>query len=80
MRPNKRIGKACNIGQNVFIAAASVVTKEVPDYALIVGNPGRLSGCMSEYGERMEFDAENRAFCEFTGSVYVLEGGIVKKR
>ncbi len=78
MRPNKRIGKACNIGQNVFIAAA-VVTKEVPDYALIVRNPGRIAGWMSEYGERMEFDAENRALCEYTGSVYVLEGGIVKK-
>lgn len=67
------------IGSFAFIGAGSVVTKDVPDYALIVGNPGRHKGWMSEYGHKLNFDNSGMATCEESGEKYKLEGGQVKK-
>ena len=68
-----------NIGEFSFIGAGAVVTKEVAPYALIVGNPGRQIGWISEYGHRLEFDPNNEAFCEESGEKYLLENNQVKK-
>lgn len=67
-----------DIGEYAFIGAGAVVTKDVPPYALIVGNPGRQVGWMSEFGHRLEFDAEGRAVCPESGEVYRLVGGVVE--
>ena len=68
-----------NIGRYAFIGAGAVVTKEVPDYALMVGNPSRHIGWMSEFGERLEFNEDGIAICETTGSRYKLNNYLVKK-
>ena len=68
-----------NIGAFAFIGAGAVVTKEVPDYALVVGNPARQMGWMSAYGHRLEFNAEGVATCPESKERYRLEGGRVKK-
>ena len=60
------------IGQYAFIGAGTVVTKDVPAYALIVGNPGRQIGWMSEYGHRLEFDEANTATCPESSQQYRL--------
>lgn len=67
------------IGQFAFIAAGAVVTKEVPAYALVIGNPARQTGWMSEYGHKLEFDSENKATCPESNEVYVLENNKVRK-
>ena len=51
------------IGTFAFIAAGAVVTKDVPAYALVVGNPARQKGWMSEYGQKLEFDSYGMAIC-----------------
>ena len=66
-----------NIGQYAFIGAGAVVTKEVPDYALVVGNPARQTGWMSEYGHRLHFNEERIAFCPESKQKYSLENGKV---
>jgi len=68
-----------NIGAFAFIGAGAVVTKEVPPYALVVGNPARQMGWMSEYGHRLEFDADGRALCPEGNEYYVLRDGSVAK-
>lgn len=68
-----------DIGRFAFIGAGAVITKDVPDYALIVGNPGRQIGWMSQHGERLEFDDTGRAICPGDGSVYQLNDGRVRK-
>ena len=68
-----------NIGRYAFIGAGAVVTKEVPDYALIVGNPGRKIGWMSEFGERLHFNNDNIAICKKTESKYLLKNNRVIK-
>ena len=67
------------IGRYAFIGAGAVVTKDVPDYALILGNPGKKAGWMSEYGERLEFNKDNIAICGKTKSKYGLINNLVKK-
>lgn len=62
-----------DIGKFAFIGAGAVVTKHVPDYALVVGNPARQIGWMSEYGHRLEFDTEGKATCPESGQIYQLE-------
>ena len=69
-----------NIGAFAFIGAGAVVTKEVPPYALVVGNPARQMGWMSEYGHRLEFDAAGHAVCPESGDEYVLRSGSVTKK
>lgn len=60
------------IGRFALIGAGAVITKDVPDYALVVGNPARQIGWVSEYGHRLIFDAENRATCVESGQQYTL--------
>lgn len=68
-----------NIGEYAFIGAGTVVTKHIPAFALVVGNPSRQIGWMSEYGHRLEFDANGRATCKESGHVYKLENNIVSR-
>lgn len=68
-----------DIGKFAFIGAGAVVTKNVASYALIVGNPARQIGWMSEFGHRLEFDDDGRAVCNESGEKYVLENGSVTK-
>ncbi len=68
-----------NIGEYAFIGAGTVVTRDVPPYALIVGNPGRQSGWMSEYGHRLQFDGNGLAICPESKEKYVLTNGKVRK-
>lgn len=68
-----------NIGRYAFIGAGAVVTKEVPDYALVLGNPARQKGWMSEYGHRLEFDEEGIAVCPESGEKYQLLNEVVTK-
>lgn len=85
------VGKGVSIGANAtivcghdileyaFIGAGTVVTKTVPAYALVVGNPSRQIGWMSEYGHRLEFDSTGKAICKESGQVYQLENNVVKR-
>jgi len=66
-----------DIGKFAFIGAGAVVTKHVPDYALVVGNPARQIGWMSEYGHRLEFDTEGKATCPESKERYRLVGDTV---
>lgn len=67
------------IGEYAFIGAGAVVTKDVPPYALIVGNPGRQIGWMSEYGHRLNFDDSGIATCPESGQKYQLINNLVKR-
>jgi UDP-2-acetamido-3-amino-2,3-dideoxy-glucuronate N-acetyltransferase len=67
------------IGRFAFVGAGSVVTKDIPDYALVVGNPARIVGWMSEAGKKLTFDKGGFAFCEKSGKKYQLENGRVKE-
>ncbi|MCK5028118.1 MAG: N-acetyltransferase [Bacteroidales bacterium] len=69
-----------NIGEFSFIGAGSVVTKEVKPYALIVGNPGKQIGWMSEYGHRLNFNKEGVAVCPESQEEYFLEKNKVTKK
>lgn len=68
-----------DIGEYAFIGAGAVVTRTVPAYALVVGNPAKQIGWMSEYGHRLEFDDRGVAVCPESGEEYRLEQGSVKK-
>ena len=63
-----------DIGKFAFIGAGAVVTKHVPDYALVVGNPARHIGWMSEYGHRLHFDQEGYAKCAESVEWYQIKG------
>ncbi len=68
-----------DIGEFAFIGAGAVVTKTVAPYAMVVGNPARQAGWMSERGHRLAFDNNGRAVCPESGDTYVLSNGSVKK-
>jgi UDP-2-acetamido-3-amino-2,3-dideoxy-glucuronate N-acetyltransferase len=68
------------IGQFAFIGAGAVITKEVLPYALVVGNPAKQIGWMSEFGQRLAFDAQGVAVCPESGETYFLEQGKVRKK
>lgn len=68
-----------DIGEFAFIGAGAVVTKTVPAYALIVGNPARQMGWMSEYGQKLQFDENGMAICPESKEKYKLENGKVSK-
>ena len=68
-----------DIGQFAFIGAGAVVTKNVPDYALVMGNPAKQTGWMSEYGHKLSFDKNGEATCVESGEKYVLKDGKVSK-
>jgi UDP-2-acetamido-3-amino-2,3-dideoxy-glucuronate N-acetyltransferase len=67
------------IGRFAFVGAGSVVTKSVPDYGLVIGNPARRYGWMSERGCRLDFDASGKGKCHESGEEYILENNAVRK-
>lgn len=67
------------IGRYAMIGAGSVVTHDVLPYALVVGNPARQIGWVSEYGCRISFDEQGNAVCPESGEVYRLEGGVMRR-
>jgi len=87
-----RVGKGASVGANAtivcghdigefaFIGAGAVVTKTVPAYALVVGNPAKQIGWMSEYGHRLVFNENGEAICEESGEKYFLENNNVQKQ
>ena len=68
-----------NIGEYAFIGAGCVVTKNVPAYALMVGNPAKQLGWVSEYGNRLHFNDKGFARCSESGQQYFLKDGVVSK-
>lgn len=88
---NTLVKKGCSIGANStiicgntigeysLIGAGAVVTKDVPNYALLVGNPAKQIGWVSEYGHRLDFKLNNQATCFESGQEYLLEDGVVKR-
>lgn len=68
-----------DIGEFAFIGAGAVVTKEIPPYALVVGNPAKHIGWMSEYGHRLDFDDKGNAVCPESKEKYRLTDNIVTK-
>lgn len=68
-----------DIGRYAFIGAGAVVTKHVPDYALVVGNPARQTGWMSEYGQKLTFSSQGIAECPESKERYQLKDGKVTK-
>lgn len=65
------------LGKHCMIGAGSVVTKDVPDYALVVGTPGKVIGWVSEAGKKLTFDANGKAYCEKSSKTYLLKNSIV---
>jgi UDP-2-acetamido-3-amino-2,3-dideoxy-glucuronate N-acetyltransferase len=76
---NATIVCGCTIGAYALVGAGAVVTKDVPPYALVVGNPARQAGWVSEYGHRLDFDGEGFASCPESGELYCLADGKVSK-
>ena len=86
-----RVGKGATIGANAtivcghdigkyaFVGAGAVVTKNVPDYALVVGNPSRQTGWMSEYGHKLIFDKNGIASCPESRQEYKMENNVVTR-
>ena len=68
-----------DIGEFAFIGAGAVVTKDVPAYALVIGNPAKQTGWMSEYGHKLNFDKKGVAVCPESGEKYLLKEGKVMK-
>ena len=66
--------------KNFFlIGAGAVVTKSVQAYALVVGNPAKQTGWMSEFGHKLQFDSTGKAVCPESSQEYYLAGGYVKR-
>lgn len=76
---NATIVCGIEIGEYALIGAGSVVTKNVKPFALIVGNPGRQTGWVSEYGHKLQFDTEGKAVCPEEKTIYQLAEGQVTK-
>lgn len=67
------------LGAYCLIGAGAVITKPVPAFALMVGNPAKQIGWVSEYGHRLHFNENNKAICPESNQVYVLENNVVKR-
>ena len=65
------------IGKYAMIGAGAVITKPVPAYSLVAGNPAKQMGWVSEHGEKLVFEERGHAVCAATGQEYYLEGGLV---
>ena len=76
---NATIVCGVNIGNYAMIGAGAVVTKDVKDFELLVGNPAKQIGWVSEYGNTLQFDANGIALCIETSSKYLLKDGKVVK-
>ncbi|NQY68670.1 MAG: N-acetyltransferase [Flavobacteriales bacterium] len=68
-----------DIGKFSFIGAGAVVTKEIAPYAMVVGNPAKQIGWMSEFGSKLIFDEEGRSTCEESKEKYQIKNGLVSK-
>ena len=88
-----KVGKGASIGANAtivcghdigdyaFIGAGAVVTKTVPSYALVVGNPAKQIGWISEYGHRLNFDVNGKAICPETNDSYeIFNNQVIKNK
>ncbi|MFT6997723.1 MAG: UDP-2-acetamido-3-amino-2,3-dideoxy-glucuronate N-acetyltransferase [Cryomorphaceae bacterium] len=69
-----------DIGEYAFIGAGAVVTKTVLPFALVIGNPAKQLGWISEFGHRLKFDDGGQAACPESGDKYILEDGKVRKQ
>jgi UDP-2-acetamido-3-amino-2,3-dideoxy-glucuronate N-acetyltransferase len=67
------------IGEYALVGAGSVVTRDVKSFALVVGNPARQKGWVSEYGLKLVFDQTGEAVCPESGQTYILRNNQVKK-
>ena len=78
---NATIVCGTTIGRYAFVGAGAVVTRDVPDYALVVGVPGRQIGWMSEFGEQLDLplEGDDETTCKHTGARYVLSRGRVSR-
>jgi UDP-2-acetamido-3-amino-2,3-dideoxy-glucuronate N-acetyltransferase len=78
---NATIVCGTTIGRYAFVGAGAVVTSDVPDYALVVGVPGRQIGWMSEFGEQLDLplEGDDETTCKHTGTRYVLSRGRVSR-
>ena len=76
---NATIVCGITVGKYAFVGAGAVVTKNIPDYALVVGNPARQTGWMSEFGHKLIFNSEGMAVCTESQEQYRLENGKVLK-
>ena len=65
------------IGKYAFVGAGAVVTRDVPDYALVVGNPAKIVGWVSEAGKKLDFNKDGFAYCEKSSKKYKLENNRV---
>jgi len=87
VRQGATLGANCTIvcgvtiGAFAFVGAGAVVNKDVPDYALVVGVPGKQIGWMSEFGEQLQLPLQGQtsAICEHTGDCYILNGKTLSK-
>ena len=75
---NATIVCGITLGRYSFIGAGAVVTKDVPNYGLVFGNPGKLSGFMSRHGHKLHFDENNQAICPESHFRYERAGGNVR--
>ena len=75
---NSTIVCGITLGRYCFVGAGAVVTKDVPDYGLVIGNPGKQKGFMSRHGHRLNFNEEGRANCPESGFTYEMEGQKVR--
>lgn len=69
-----------DIGRYAFVGAGAVVTKNIADYALVVGNPSKQIGWISEYGHRLTFNKNGEAICPESNDIYILKNGKVNKK
>ena len=76
---NATIVCGTTLGNYCFIGAGAVVTKDVPNYALVIGNPARQTGWMSEYGHKLVFGKDSKAACPESKEEYLLQNNQVRK-
>ena len=76
---NATIVCGITIGDFAFIGAGAVVTKNVKPYSLVIGNPARIAGWMSEFGHRLRFDAKGTAICPESKQKFIIENEEVRR-
>lgn len=74
---NATIVCGVTIGCHAMVGAGAVVTRDVPDFGLVIGSPAKSLGWVGRYGARLQFDEFGQARCEKTGDVYRLKDGVV---